>query len=87
MAKVIEFILELIGWVQIVLFPLLIGFFLGAVVYYYQRDEVGLVLGIIVAFIGLIAGIILATRIWKKKGTVSFLSRIRATPELYENEN
>jgi hypothetical protein len=30
----------------------------------------------------LIAGIILASKIWKKRGTVDFISNISATPEL-----
>lgn len=39
-------------------------------------------MGIIVATIGLVIGIIWATRQWKGKGTIWFMSRIMATPEL-----
>jgi uncharacterized protein YneF (UPF0154 family) len=86
MTKILEFITELIGWLQIVLSPLLIGLAIGALIYYNKQDFVGLILGIIVTVISLITGIILATKIWKKKGTISFLSRISATPELNEPE-
>jgi hypothetical protein len=39
-------------------------------------------LGTSVTLIGLIVGIIWATKVWKKKGTVHFMSRVMATPEL-----
>ena len=74
------------GWIQIFLFPLIIGLVLGAIIYSNKQDIIGLVIGIFIAVIGLIVGVILATRIWRKKGTVTFLSRIRATPELDGNE-
>lgn len=35
-----------------------------------------------IAVIGLVIGIIWATRIWKKSGTLNFMSRINASPEL-----
>ncbi len=41
-----------------------------------------LVFGISIATLGLIIGIIWATNIWKKTGTMRFMSRIMATPEL-----
>lgn len=82
MTKVIAFIIELIGWIQIVLSPLLIGLAIGAIIYFNKKDTVGLILGIVVASLGLVIGIIFATKIWKKKGTISFLSRLSGTPEL-----
>lgn len=82
MAKILEFITELIGWFQIVLSPLLIGLFIGAIIYFSMQDSLGLVLGIGVTSLGLIIGIVFATRVWRKKGTVNFMSRISASPEL-----
>jgi hypothetical protein len=32
--------------------------------------------------VGVVVGVILATRIWKTLGTTTFLARIHATPEL-----
>ncbi len=39
-------------------------------------------IGILIAGIGLTIGITWATKTWKKTGTMQFLSRIDATPEL-----
>lgn len=80
--RVFEFITEAIGWLQIVASPLLIGLAIGAVIYFPNPSTTRLVLGIIVATIGLVLGIIWATKKWKGKGTIFFLSRIMATPEL-----
>jgi FtsH-binding integral membrane protein len=66
LVKIFNFITELIGWFQIILFPLLIGLVLGAIIYGNKRDTIGLIVGITVATIGLIIGIVLATKIWKK---------------------
>ena len=84
MFKVIPFLLECIGWLQIVASPLLTGLVIGAVVYFYSPDSTGLVIGITATVFGLLVGIIWATKIWKKKGTITFLSRLIATPELDE---
>lgn len=80
--KVFEFITELIGWLQIIASPLLIGLAIGAIIYFPNPSMTRLVLGIMVATIGLVVGIIWATKKWKGKGTIFFLSRIMATPEL-----
>lgn len=80
--KVLEFITELIGWLLIVASPLLIGLAIGAIIYFPNPSMARLVFGIMVASIGLLVGIIWATKKWKGKGTVFFLSRTMATPEL-----
>ena len=43
-------------------------------------------MGIGIAGIGLIIGIVWATRIWKKQGTIEFVSRVNASPEYNRNE-
>ena len=85
MFKVLEFLTEAIGWLQIVASPLLIGLGIGALVYFSNPTELRMIIGISVAVLGLIIGIVWATRVWKKYGTVRFLSRIIATPELDNN--
>jgi hypothetical protein len=77
-----EHALEVVGWLQIVASPLLGGLMIGAVVYFSNPTICRLVIAISMATIGLIAGIIFATRAWKKQGTMYFISRIMATPEL-----
>lgn len=86
MFKILENIIELIGWVKIAISPLVIGFILGLIVYAYKEDTLGLIIGITLTVLGLIVGIIWATRVWKKQGTMQYLSRVIATPELDNKE-
>ncbi len=80
--KILEWITAFIGWLQIVFFPLFIGLIVGLIVYYNFHTTIGLIIGISITVIGLLIGIIMATRIWKKTGTINFLSRGSASPEL-----
>lgn len=80
--RVFEFMTGAIGWLQIVASPLLIGLIVGAIIYFSNPTTTRLVLGISVATLGLIIGIIWATKQWKRKGTIWFMSGIMATPEL-----
>jgi hypothetical protein len=80
--RVFEFITEVFGWLQIVISPLLIGLGIGAIIYFPNPSNTRLIIGIIVACFGLVIGIYWATKKWKGKGTIFFLSQISATPEL-----
>ncbi|MDQ3112468.1 MAG: hypothetical protein M3R17_21505 [Bacteroidota bacterium] len=82
MFKFFSFLTEVIGWLAIVASPFLIGIVIGAVVYFNNPGTTGIVIGISIAVLGLIIGIIWATRVWRKKGTLEFISIISATPEL-----
>ena len=77
-----DYVFEIVGWLQIVVSPLLLGLIIGAVIYFSNPGPLRLVIGISVATLGLITGIALATKAWKGKGTMHFVSRIMATPEL-----
>jgi len=77
-----DYTFEMIGWLQIVASPLLLGLIIGFVIYVSNPGTLRLILGISVATLGLITGIIIATKAWKKKGTMHFVSRVMATPEL-----
>lgn len=77
-----DYVFEIIGWLQIVVSPLLLGSIIGLVIYLSNPGTLRLILGISVAILGLITGIIIATKAWKKKGTMHFVSRIMASPEL-----
>ena len=82
-----ELIMESIGWLEIVASPLALGLIAGSFIYFTEPTDTRLVIAIVVVLIGLIIGIIWATRVWKKKGTMHFLSRTMATPELDELED
>ena len=84
--KILNVIFEILGWLQIVASPLIAGIVIGGVVYLAKRDNAGLIMGISIAVIGLTVGIIWATRVWKKEGTINFMSKIIGTPELDEKK-
>lgn len=82
MFKIFEKITELIGWLQIVISPTLLGIGIGCIVYFNFQNSTGLIFGIVISIIGLICGIVLATNKLRTTGTMQFLSRVSATPEL-----
>jgi uncharacterized membrane protein (DUF485 family) len=63
-----ELMTEVVGWLQIVASPFLAGLVIGFLIYLYTPDTLGILLGIAVAFIGLIVGAVWATKVWKGKG-------------------
>ncbi|XZF15190.1 hypothetical protein ACTHGU_03565 [Chitinophagaceae bacterium MMS25-I14] len=77
-----DFIAEVTGAVEIAISPLLIGIISGIVLYANWPVTVALIIAVILALTGLVAGIMLARHAWKNKGTIAFLARIAATPEL-----
>ena len=84
--NVFEKITEIIGWLQIVASPTLIFGGIGAFIYFRNPNTTNLIIAICIGLFGLVCGIVLANKMWKGKGTVWFMSRISATPEL-DNEN
>lgn len=80
--KIFECLTSFIAWLQIVFSPLFFGVVLGLMVYGIYPTTTGLFLGIAFTILGLTVGIIFATRVWKKQGTVNFISRVSASPEL-----
>jgi hypothetical protein len=76
-----EYFTEIVGWLQIVASPLLFGLIIGTCIYLSDPTTLKLVIGIGIALIGLIIGIVFATRVWRKQGTMHFVSRVMATPE------
>ncbi len=85
--KIFEWLTSFIAWLQIVASPLIIGVIIGFVVYVKYPTRTRLVIGTLIATLGLIVGIIFATRIWRKHGTVNFMSRVSASPELNNVDN
>ena len=75
--KLFEIILEIFGWLQIVVGVTLAAGLIAFVTYLKWSNETGKIVAIIIVSIGFILGTIWATRIWKKHGTIAWLSRIR----------
>ncbi len=83
--KLLENLVEAISFSKIVLSPLLIGLFIGIVIYANKTDGVGLIIGLIATLTGLVLGILLATWARKKSGSATeFNSRINASPDIDE---
>lgn len=82
MFKIFEYIMELIGWLKIVASPVLISLIIGGIIYFPNPTQLNLTIAITVIILGLLIGILWANKIWKTKGTISFISQIGATPDL-----
>ncbi|MEZ4845227.1 MAG: hypothetical protein R3A43_13365 [Bacteroidia bacterium] len=78
----LELVFEIAGWVLIVLSPALIGAAIGAFIYMGNQTIDKLIIGIFLTFVGLVLGIVLANKQCEGKGTIHFLSRVSATPDL-----
>ena len=62
------------------------GLIIGALCYFALGNDFGRVLGVLIALSGLVIGAIWATKVYKKQGTIQFLSRIMATSELDKDD-
>jgi hypothetical protein len=82
MHRVFEYIFEIIGWIQIVASPFIMGLGIAAFIYFPNPTYTRLFFGIIVAVLGLVIGIVWANKIWKTKGTMWYISQVSATPDL-----
>jgi drug/metabolite transporter (DMT)-like permease len=82
MFKVIAFLIEVVNWFRIILFPSFVGVIMGGLFYYLFQNYTGKVLWIVCSIFGVVFGVIWASRIWKKQGTTTFMSKVIATPEL-----
>jgi F0F1-type ATP synthase assembly protein I len=78
---------EIVGWLQIFVSPFLVGLIIGSIIYFFNPGTTRLIIAVFITITGLFTGIVWANRIWRKKGTIHFMSRIMATPELDKNEN
>lgn len=65
-------LLEIFGWIRIVASPLLIGVLIGFGIYISRPSHTRLIIAIIIASIGLLIGIVWATRVWRKGSTLDY---------------
>lgn len=87
MHKIFQIITEVFGWLQIALSPTLIGIGMGLGIYYFFPNLIGVLIGIMVALIGLIIGFKWAMHKYKKTGTIHFLSSLKNMQELSKGQN
>ncbi len=76
-----DFLLEVYGFLRIIASPLLIASAIGLGIYIYDPNLVRLVIAIVLASIGLIIGIIWATKIWRRQGTMNYISTVMSSPD------
>ena len=84
--KILEFITAFFAWIQIAVSPLIIGLLISIIVYKNHPTKVGAMIGILITVLGLIVGIIWATKVWKKQGTVEFMSKVSSNSELIDSD-
>lgn len=80
--RILEIFVEVLSWLRIVASPLLIGIGIGILIYTTNLNSVGMTLAIIITYIGLLMGIIWATKVWRKTGTSNFMSRVNASSDI-----
>lgn len=80
--RFLELLIESIAWLQIVASPLLIGVIIGAFIYFSKPTMNRLVISIIIALIGLVIGVVWATKKWRGKGALQFISQVIASSDL-----
>ncbi|HEX6913792.1 MAG TPA: hypothetical protein VF145_01040 [Chitinophagaceae bacterium] len=73
----VEILLEILGWVTICASVIIISALLALTLIYFWKNERANTIGWIMIACGIVSGIVIATIIWKRQGTVSWLSRIR----------
>ena len=74
--------IEVLCWLRIVASPTIMGGVAGFVLWKGVGGTSGILIGGFVVLCGLILGIMWATRIWKKQGTSTFMSRVNTSPDL-----
>ncbi len=76
-----------VAWLEIAISPSLIGITAGAGVWLALRSSAGVAVGLILASLGLMTGVVFAEKARRKVGTVAFMTRIRAHAELNSSLN
>lgn len=80
--KIVEKLVAALFWLQIAAAPSVLAVFLGIIVHYYLPNPLGWIAAIAIVVSGIIGGILLANWAAKKYGTIAFISRVSASPEL-----
>ena len=84
--KLIERVLSALAWLQIAASLAVVGLALGLLLWLAIRGIWGVGIGVAVALLGCGAGAVFAEKERRGKGTIVFLSRLIAHPELKNNE-
>ena len=75
--KFIKILLEILGWLQIAMGPTIVCGLIAFIIYANKPGVTSKTISIILITLGFTLGAFWATRIWKKHGTIAWLSSIR----------
>jgi hypothetical protein len=81
-----NFLLEVFGWIRIVASPFLIAALIGFFLYISKPDTTRLIIAIVIASIGLLIGIIWATKVWRKGSTMDYTAMTSHDFDNYDKE-
>jgi hypothetical protein len=73
--KIIAYILEIFAWLSIAISPSILGCGLGALCYFSNPGTLSLVFAVLLGLIGIVLGIVWATRISRTRGALRFMTR------------
>ena len=85
--KFIEQSLAALAWLQVFVSPAIIGIIAGGLIWLALRGPWGIGFGLTAGMVGCIAGVVFAEKVRRTKGTIEFMARNIAHPELREKEN
>lgn len=87
MKKLFYLVMEVIGWLRVLLSPVFAMLLIAVILYGLFPDWINKDVFIILLILGVILGVFWANHVWKKYGTINYWSKINATPELdFENK-
>jgi len=84
--KAFQAIVGSLFWIRIFVSPLLAGIMIGGLVFLAIQGFWGWLAWGVLALIGMVSGVLLAEHARRTRGTVEFMSRVGATPELDRKE-
>ena len=85
--KFLENLIELFCWCWIFLCPTLISGFIGFVIYYNYKGNIGIISFIGLSVVGVALGIYFAEKIRKSVGCTMFLTRVPTWSDSKKDEN
>lgn len=80
--KFIKMVITWVSWLQIFLIPSFIGCVVGFGLYKLIGHSLGIILGFCVLILGLVTGFYWAEKIRREEGTLNFLSKTNASPDV-----
>jgi len=77
---------EILSGLKIIAAPFLVGLIVGALIYLSHPSTARLIIAGFVVAVGLVLGIVWAIKVHKTTGTLQYMSKLIATPELDKDD-